>query len=188
MKKTLLSVLLILCLIFQTAIPVNAKNESVTIDSCVLTTSSAVITGTTNAHAVMVRIKDDSKSIIALQSFAVSASGTFSASLEDISLTDGSAYTISVADYEGGAWTTTTATVGSTPEPTEEPTFGDVNEDNEINAKDVTMLRRYLAGGWNVEINMLNSDVNNDGEINAKDVTILRRYLAGGWGVQLGKS
>jgi hypothetical protein len=62
---------------------------------------------------------------------------------------------------------------------------GDVNDDGELNAKDVTQLRRYLAGGWNVEINKDNSDVNSDGELNAKDVTILRRFLAGGWGVIL---
>ncbi len=65
---------------------------------------------------------------------------------------------------------------------------GDVNGDGEINAKDVTTLRRYLAGGWNVEIVSGNSDTDGDGNINAKDVTILRRYLAGGWGVQLGKA
>lgn len=28
---------------------------------------------------------------------------------------------------------------------------GDVNTDGDINAKDVTMLRRYLAGGWGIE-------------------------------------
>ena len=65
--------------------------------------------------------------------------------------------------------------------------FGDVNEDEAIDAKDVTALRRFLAGGWGVEINEANSDVNSDGEINAKDVTVLRRYLAGGWGVVLGE-
>lgn len=54
-----------------------------------------------------------------------------------------------------------------------------------IDAKDVTMLRRQLAGGWNVIINEEKADINQDGEINAKDVTMLRRYLAGGWGVVL---
>ena len=58
---------------------------------------------------------------------------------------------------------------------------GDANGDNEINSKDVTLLRRFLAGGWNVEINEEACDVNGDGEVNSKDVTILRRYLAGGW-------
>ncbi len=64
--------------------------------------------------------------------------------------------------------------------------IGDVNGDGEITSKDVTILRRYLAGGWNVEINEVNSDINGDGEVTSKDVTLLRRYLAGGWGVELG--
>lgn len=62
---------------------------------------------------------------------------------------------------------------------------GDIDGDGDINAKDVTMLRRYLAGGWNVTIHSENSDIDGDGNINAKDVTMLRRYLTGGWGVIL---
>lgn len=62
---------------------------------------------------------------------------------------------------------------------------GDINGDGDINSKDATVLRRYLAGGWNVEIVSENSDVNNDSQINSKDVTVLRRYLAGGWGITL---
>ena len=62
---------------------------------------------------------------------------------------------------------------------------GDVNEDGSVDLKDVTILRRHLAGGWNVTINEYNSDVNGDGSIDLKDVTILRRYLAGGWGIEL---
>ncbi|MBR4542473.1 MAG: hypothetical protein IKO54_10005, partial [Lachnospiraceae bacterium] len=112
MKKTIIAILLTLCLILSTAAPVSAKDETVTIETCTLTTASAVVTGTTAAQAVMVRIKDESKNIIALQSFAVSSDGAFSASIEDITLTDGATYTISVADYEGGAWTTTTEEVG----------------------------------------------------------------------------
>lgn len=64
--------------------------------------------------------------------------------------------------------------------------LGDINNDSIINAKDVALLRRYLAGGWNVIINEISSDVNSDGIINAKDVALLRRFLAGGWNVELG--
>ncbi len=116
--------LLTLCLILPTVVPVSARNQSVTISSCTLTTSSAVVTGTTSAHAIMVRIKDASNNVIALQSFAVASDGSFSASLESVSFSAGT-YTVSVADYEGGSWATTTATVGSTyyePDPTEAPT------------------------------------------------------------------
>lgn len=62
---------------------------------------------------------------------------------------------------------------------------GDVNNDGGVDAKDVTMLRRYLAGGWNVEVNIEAADIDADGYVTAKDVTMLRRYLAGGWGVVL---
>ena len=100
MKKTLLSVLLTLGLILLISVPVSAKNESVTVSSCTLTATSAVVEGSTDASAVMVRIKDASNNIIALQSFAVATDGTFSASLDDVSLTEGATYTVSVADYD----------------------------------------------------------------------------------------
>ena len=63
--------------------------------------------------------------------------------------------------------------------------YGDVDDDGEIGPKDVTMLRRFLAGGWNVSINEEKADVDGDGEVGPKDVTVLRRYLAGGWGIKL---
>ncbi|MBQ3072291.1 MAG: dockerin type I repeat-containing protein [Oscillospiraceae bacterium] len=62
---------------------------------------------------------------------------------------------------------------------------GDVNNDFETTTKDITILRRYLAGGYGVEIQEAASDVNGDSAINAKDVTILRRYHVGGYGVEL---
>lgn len=68
---------------------------------------------------------------------------------------------------------------------TEEVYYGDVDDDGKIGAKDVTTLRRYLAGGWNVSINLDKADLDGDGNVGAKDVTLLRRYLAGGWGVTL---
>ena len=60
---------------------------------------------------------------------------------------------------------------------------GDVNEDGSVDQKDVTLMRRALAG-WEVTINETNADVNADGSFDLKDVTILRRYLAG-WDVTL---
>ncbi|MBR2365547.1 MAG: hypothetical protein IKA78_00060 [Oscillospiraceae bacterium] len=63
---------------------------------------------------------------------------------------------------------------------------GDGNEDYIVNAKDATILRRSLAGGYGVTVDERVSDTNGDGEINAKDVTALRRYLAGGFGTELG--
>ena len=64
--------------------------------------------------------------------------------------------------------------------------IGDVNEDADVNAKDVTILRRYIAEGYGVTIDEGVGNTNRDGEVNAKDVTTLRRFLAGGYGVELG--
>ena len=67
-----------------------------------------------------------------------------------------------------------------------EPAFtpGDVNGDSSVDLKDVTVMRRALAG-WNVTVISEAADVNKDGSFDLKDVVILRRYLAGGWGVEL---
>ncbi len=63
--------------------------------------------------------------------------------------------------------------------------LGDVDGDSQITPKDITNLRRYLVGGWNVDIIKANADINKDGTISTKDVTLLKRFLAGGWGVIL---
>ena len=62
---------------------------------------------------------------------------------------------------------------------------GDVNGDGVVNAKDVTFLRRSLAGGYGVTVSDAIADVNKDGEVNAKDVTFLRGVLAGGYESEL---
>jgi len=62
--------------------------------------------------------------------------------------------------------------------------YGDVNEDENIDGFDVTLLRRYIAD-WPVVINERNADVNADGAIDGFDVTLLRRYIAD-WPVTLG--
>jgi hypothetical protein len=64
---------------------------------------------------------------------------------------------------------------------------GDIDGDGKVTPKDVTKLRRYLAGGWDVEVSLENADIDGDGKVTPKDVTILRRYLAGGWGIELPK-
>ena len=62
---------------------------------------------------------------------------------------------------------------------------GDVNTDGTVDLKDVVILQRHLAGGWNVTIHETNADVNKDGKINVRDIVLLSRYLAGGWNVAL---
>ena len=33
-----------------------------------------------------------------------------------------------------------------------DPQAGDLNRDGQVNLKDVVLLRRYIAGGWDVEL------------------------------------
>lgn len=63
--------------------------------------------------------------------------------------------------------------------------YGDVNDDGTVNGKDVTLIRRCIAGGYDISINEQAADVNCDGTINGKDVTLIRRYIAGGYDIEL---
>lgn len=62
---------------------------------------------------------------------------------------------------------------------------GDVNGDLIVNTTDVIYLRRHIAGGYNVTINVPAGDVNADSLLNTTDVIYIRRYIAGGYGVEL---
>lgn len=64
-------------------------------------------------------------------------------------------------------------------------TTGDINEDGSIDLKDVVVMRRILAGGWEITYNEAACDVNGDSSFDLKDVVYLRRYLAGGWDIKL---
>ena len=57
--------------------------------------------------------------------------------------------------------------------------LGDVNNDGEIDNKDVVVLFRYLSGA-DVQIAEDAADINQDGGLNNKDVTALFRCLASG--------
>lgn len=60
---------------------------------------------------------------------------------------------------------------------------GDINDDGEVNNKDVTRLFQYLSG-WDVEVCEKALDVNGDGNVNNKDMTRLFQYLSG-WDVEI---
>lgn len=64
-------------------------------------------------------------------------------------------------------------------------TPGDVNGDGRINGTDITLIRRFIAGGYDVDIIEEAADINGDGRINGTDVTLIRRYIAGGYDVEL---
>lgn len=63
--------------------------------------------------------------------------------------------------------------------------LGDLNDDRRVNVQDIILLRRYLVGGYDVEINTKAANVNGDSKITSADVILIRRYLAGGYGVEL---
>ena len=59
--------------------------------------------------------------------------------------------------------------------------YGDINEDGEVDVKDLTLLRRYLEGISELSSQALkNADVNTDGSINETDKKLLTEFLAGG--------
>ena len=65
--------------------------------------------------------------------------------------------------------------------------YGDIYNDNAINAKDAVKLAQYLAA-WDISFtdeDKKNADVYYDGAINAKDAVKLAQYLAS-WPVTLG--
>ena len=64
-------------------------------------------------------------------------------------------------------------------------TSGDLNDDGVINMQDVVLLRRYIVGGYDVDINTMAADVNRDDTLNMQDVVLIRRYIVGGYGIEL---
>ena len=107
-KKLLLLICLVAIVCFS--VPAYALNKAVTIDSASATKTTVVVKGTTEALAVTMQLRDDSDNIIAMIT-AGTNSGAFDISLNNLSLTPGTSYTVYVADYEGGNWTTEVVTV-----------------------------------------------------------------------------
>lgn len=60
---------------------------------------------------------------------------------------------------------------------------GDINGDDKVNNRDVSLLMQHLAG-WNVSVNEPALDTNGDGKVNNRDVSTLMQFLAG-WDVTL---
>ena len=62
--------------------------------------------------------------------------------------------------------------------------YGDANGDNEINTKDIILIRRHVAaknpntGESSVEVDA-GADANGDGVVNTRDIILVRRYVAG---------
>ncbi|MBR3290344.1 MAG: dockerin type I repeat-containing protein [Clostridia bacterium] len=60
---------------------------------------------------------------------------------------------------------------------------GDADSNDQVDMKDVLLIRQYIAGIAHVELwdglFMLGADMNHDGEVNMKDVLLIRRFIAG---------
>lgn len=58
---------------------------------------------------------------------------------------------------------------------------GDVNQDGKITTTDVVFIRRYMTGGYTLNVfNENAADVNADGKINTTDIVMIRRYIVDG--------
>ncbi|MCR5032181.1 MAG: LysM peptidoglycan-binding domain-containing protein [Lachnospiraceae bacterium] len=118
MKRRILTMVLVLTIL---GIPMvcEARNEDVTVSSASVTSSGATVSGTTNAPAVMVQVRDANNEIVVMASFAVK-DGAFSGNIPQ-NLTPGATYQIYVADYEGGPFVTEEVTAPNTPAPSPQP-------------------------------------------------------------------
>ncbi|MCR5255910.1 MAG: hypothetical protein K6D96_08250 [Acetatifactor sp.] len=102
-----------LVLTLSVYIPSYAANAAVTGVSVTGTTTSVSVSGTTGAGAQAVTLEIlDGSSIVLVYSLSVDDNNSFSGTITDLRLVDGKTYQLKVADYDGGAWTTTEFTVG----------------------------------------------------------------------------
>ena len=56
--------------------------------------------------------------------------------------------------------------------------IGDIDNNNEININDITLIQQYLTGSTELSDNqLLVADINNDSRINGNDISIIQKYL-----------
>ena len=72
---------------------------------------------------------------------------------------------------------TPTSTLRPTPTSSKEIKYGDLNNDNEVDSTDVTLMKRYILRKIGTLPNPEGADVNVDGSIDSTDLTILKRYV-----------
>lgn len=120
MKKAVsLLIACFLCLLMCPLL-VSAKDKAVTVTDKEATNSTVTVSGTTEALAVIVQVRDLSDSILDMKSFAV-LDGKFSGSIDGLSLKNDTEYKVYVADYEGGDWTTVSVIVKPKADPSPNP-------------------------------------------------------------------
>lgn len=120
-------------LFFVFVTPVKAASKTVTIGDVTAYASSMSVSGTTDAVAVTIQVRDASDTIVAMDTVGTK-DGKFSKSVAG-SYTVGGNYKIYIADYEGGTWDIKDVTAAadpvppSTPDP--DPDSGDSGDDDD---------------------------------------------------------
>lgn len=141
MRKSILSLLSFALLFLIIGTPAYAKDETVIIDSVTVYASSVNITGTTDATAVTIQVRDAS-GIVSMDTVGTK-DGTFTKSVAG-SYTVGETYTVYVADYEGGSWATFTEIAIADPQspppstPTSDPTPDSGSNNSNLGATPTT--------------------------------------------------
>lgn len=94
--------------------------------------------------------------------------------LSTAGLTDAYAKVENIPIYKNGI-----KVYGNDPAGGEEVLYGDLNDDKEINAIDLALLKKYILSGNAEGINLVNADLNKDGDINSLDFASLKLRLLG---------
>ncbi|EGD48896.1 glycoside hydrolase family 9 [Ruminiclostridium papyrosolvens DSM 2782] len=94
--------------------------------------------------------------------------------LSTAGLTDAYAKVENIPIYKNGI-----KVYGNDPTGGEEVLYGDLNDDREINAIDLALLKKYILSGNAEGINLVNADLNKDGDINSLDFASLKLRLLG---------
>lgn len=129
-----------MAVLFSFATPLYAANKTVTISEVTATTTEVTVKGTTDAEAVIVQLRDATgDNILAMKSLAV-VDGAFSDSLTDLSLEEETDYTVYMADYEGGDFTTETFRIEAEEEDDEETEEDNEEEENDVDAGDMKQI------------------------------------------------
>lgn len=123
--KRIIAFIFTILFVLTSIVPVcAAEGGTVSTLTVSATTSEISVSGTTVnvVAAVIVQVFDANSNMIKMESLLV-LDNAFSGSINHIPLVAGATYTVRVADYDGGAFTTRTVVVPEqTPEPTPTPT------------------------------------------------------------------
>ena len=138
--------LLALCIWVFSPLTSFAAGEPVTIGSTSADTSGVTVSGTTDATSVMVQIRDESGTdIIDMYSMAV-LGGKFSGTVSS-SLAAGQKVKVYVADYEGGAFAISEATVPVPPSDSKQTdtTQPSTDSGNDSGSSEQTLVKKKMS-------------------------------------------